>query len=86
MKRNIARKYEHTYEKSANRPVQFLGFVKTVHLPQIQDTPHLSQHCLLLLTQKINRGDMIKLLSEIKITESEKTTTGRKRASADPDY
>ena len=60
------------YEKSANRPVQFLRFIKTVHLPQIQDTPRLSQHCLLSLTQKINTGDMIKLLSEIKITESGK--------------
>ncbi|XP_022311745.1 uncharacterized protein LOC111116982 isoform X2 [Crassostrea virginica] len=74
MKRNIARiqKYEHRYEKSANRPVQFLRFIKTVHLPQIQDTPHLSQHCLLSLTQKINTGDMIELLSEIKITGSGK--------------
>nr|XP_022312702.1 uncharacterized protein LOC111117756 [Crassostrea virginica]XP_022312703.1 uncharacterized protein LOC111117756 [Crassostrea virginica]XP_022312704.1 uncharacterized protein LOC111117756 [Crassostrea virginica] len=74
MKRNIVmiQKYEHRYEKSANRPVQFLRFIKTVHLPQIQDTPLLSQHCLLSLTQKINTGDMIKLLSEIKITGSGK--------------
>ena len=74
MKRNIVmiQKYEHRYEKSANRPVQFLRFIKTVHLPQIQDTPHLSQHLLLSLTQKINTGDMIKLLSEIKITWSGK--------------
>ena len=74
MKRNIVRiqKCEHRYEKSANRPVQFLRFNKTVHLPQIQGTPHLSQHCLLSLTQKINTGDMVKLLSEIKITESGK--------------
>ena len=72
MKRNIARiqKYEHRYEKSANRPVQFLGFIKTVHIPHIQDTPLVSQHCLLSLTQKINMGDMNKLLSEIKITET----------------
>ena len=62
MKRNNARiqKYEHRYEKSANRPVQFLRYIKTVCLPQTQDTPHLSQHCLLSLTQKINMGDMIK--------------------------
>ena len=74
MKTNNARilKYEHRYEKSANRPVQFLRFIKTVHLPQIQDTPQLSQHCLLSLSQKINTGDMVKLLSEIKITQSEK--------------
>ena len=74
MKRIKARiqKYEHRYEKSANRPVQFLRFIKTVHLPQIQDTPRLSHHCLLSLTKKINTGDMIKLLSEIKITESGK--------------
>ncbi|XP_078330897.1 uncharacterized protein LOC144624798 [Crassostrea virginica] len=74
LKRNIAKnlKYEHRYEKSVNKPVQFLRFIKTVHLPQIQDTPRLSQHCLLSLTQKINMGDMLKLLSEIKITESGK--------------
>ena len=86
MKRHIARiqKYEHRYEKSANRPVQFLRFIKTVHIPQIQDTSQLSQHCLHSLTQKINTGDMNKLLSEIKIIVR-KTTTGRKRASADPD-
>ena len=43
MKRNIARiqKYERRYKQFANRPVQFLRFIKTVHLPQIQYTPHL---------------------------------------------
>ena len=48
------------------------GLLKQFHLPQIQDTPHLSQHCLLSLTQKINTVDMIELLSEIKITGSGK--------------
>ena len=74
MKKHIARiqMYEHIYDKFANRPVQFLKFIKTVHLPQIQDTPQLSHHCLLSLSQKINTGDMVKLLSEIKITQSEK--------------
>ena len=74
MKRNIAsiQKYEHRNEQSANRPVQFLKFIKTVHLPKIEDTPRLSQQCLLSLTQKINTGDIIKLLSEIKISESGK--------------
>ena len=56
LKRHIAKiqKYEHTYDYSAYRPIEFLRFIKTVCLPQIQDTPYLSQNCHLLLTQKIN--------------------------------
>ena len=36
--------YEVNYEQSANRPVQFLRFIKAVRLPKIQDTLHLPLH------------------------------------------
>ena len=74
MKRNIARiqKYEHKYEKSANRPVKFLRFIKTLSFSRILTAPRLSERCLLTLTQKIDMDYLIKLLSEIKITESGK--------------
>ena len=57
---------------TANRPVQFLRFVKKVHLPQTQDTPRVSQHCEISLTQEINLGDLINLLSKIQIAERSK--------------
>lgn len=56
-------KYEREFEQSASRPVKFLQFVKTACLPQISDTPHLTQHYLLNLTQEINTKDFIKLLT-----------------------
>ena len=69
--RYIARihKYEHYYGNSANKSVQFLRFIKTVRLPQIHDTPRLTQHYLLILNQEINMDGLTKLLSGIKITE-----------------
>ena len=39
--------YEVNHEQSANGPVQFLRFIKTVRLPKIQDTLHLPLHCVL---------------------------------------
>ena len=71
LKRNNDRiqKYGHRYEKSANRPVQFLQFIKKARLPQVQDT---FQDYLFSLTQKIDMDDLIKLMSEIEIIESGK--------------
>ena len=45
--------YEVNHEQSANRPVQFLRFIKTVRLPKIQDTLHLPLHCALPKKQDI---------------------------------
>ncbi|XP_078327696.1 uncharacterized protein LOC144623217 [Crassostrea virginica] len=74
MKRNIARiqRYEDRFEKIAYRPVQFLLFIKKVRLPQMQDTPHLSHSFLFTLIQEINIDELVKLLSDIDITESGK--------------
>ena len=55
-------KYERRFEQSASRPVKFLRFVKMACLPQISDTPHLTQYYLLNLTQKKNTNDLFKLL------------------------
>nr|XP_022298609.1 uncharacterized protein LOC111107623 [Crassostrea virginica] len=63
----MIRDFERLYEQSAYKPVQFLH-IKKSSLPQIQDTPDLTQHCLLLLTQGINIKDLGKVLSKIKIT------------------
>lgn len=61
-------KYENRYEESACRPVQFLRFIiKAAHLPQIQDTPHLTHHYSLSLTPEINIKGLIELLSEVQI-------------------
>lgn len=64
---SMIRDFERLYEQSAYKPVQFLH-IKKSSLPQIQDTPDLTQHCLLLLTKGINIKDLGKVLSEIKIT------------------
>ena len=64
--------YEENHEQSANRPVQFLRFIKNVRLPKIQDTLHLPRHCKLSITQEINIKGLIELLSEIQIKEKGK--------------
>ena len=64
--------YENSHEQTSNRPVKFLRLVKKVQLPQISDTPSVSQHCELSLTQEINIGDLIKLISKIQIVERRK--------------
>lgn len=64
--------YENSHEQTSNRPVKFLRLVKKVQLPQISDKPSVSQHCELSLTQEINSGDLIKLMSKIQIVERRK--------------
>ena len=56
-------KYERGFEQSASRPVKFLRFVKMACLPQISDTPHLTQRYLFYLKREINTKDLIKLLT-----------------------
>ena len=60
------------YKHFASTPVKFLRFVKKAHLPRLQETPHLSTQCLLILTQKFNTQILIQLLSEIQIIEGKK--------------
>ena len=55
--------YEQSCELSANKPAQFLRFIKKVHLPQTLDTPGLSQHCPHLMLREINMEGLIKLLN-----------------------
>ena len=78
---NIARiqRYEERLEQFAYRPVQFLRFIKTVRLPQILDTPRLTQHYLLTLTQKINIKDLVKYFSAIQITKEGKRTLKKRK-------
>ena len=74
LKRHIVRiqKYEELYEPSAYRQVQFLQFIKKVHLPQIQDSPPLTKHYQISLTPEINMEGLIQLLSKSQITSSGK--------------
>jgi hypothetical protein len=57
--------YEDRYEQSANQVVQFLVFIKTSHVPQIKDSPNLSQHLLLSLVEEFNMVDVNQLLRRI---------------------
>lgn len=66
------KKYETKYEHYSNSPVQFLRFVSTVHIPRTQDTPILSLRCLLTISQEVSMENLIKVLSEIKITRMKK--------------
>ena len=61
--------YENRYEEDVHKPVHVLLFVKTIHFPQIRDTPHLSRHQFVSPTSEINLFDLTKLLSGIQITE-----------------
>ena len=56
-------KYEQLCEISANKPAQFLRFIKKVHLPQTLETPRISLHCLRSLPREINMDGLIKLLN-----------------------
>ena len=47
----------------------FLRVVKHGYLSEIQNIPHLTQHCQISLTRRIEMEGLIKLLSEIQITE-----------------
>ena len=73
------RRYEELYEQSANRPVRFLRFLKKVCTPSMQDTPYLTQHCLLSMTQEINLEDLIKFLSKIQIAKRGKQRRTRNK-------
>lgn len=59
--------YEHKYEHYANRPVQFLRFIKRSLLTPIQNALRLKQQGFFSLTQKINMKDLKNVLSEIQL-------------------
>ena len=69
--------YEHKYEQSANRSVQFLRFIKNVRNPKREDTLHLTQHSQFTVTQEINMREFIKLLSNAQTTEGRKRTLNK---------
>ncbi|XP_062588939.1 probable RING finger protein 207 homolog [Saccostrea cucullata] len=61
--------YEQRSEESANRPIQFLSFQKKPFISRKSNTSNLLKHTLLSLSKKFNREDVIKLLTEIQVTE-----------------
>lgn len=74
MEKNIIaiEQYEHRYEQSSNRPVQFLRFIKTCTDLQKNQAPILPKLCLKLPAETINTHDVIKILSEIEIRKKGK--------------
>lgn len=73
-------KYELRFEQSVYRPVKFLRFVKMARLPQISDTPNLTQHYLLNLTLEKNTNDLFKPLTKIQIRKR-----GKRKIQAEND-
>ncbi|XP_062598460.1 uncharacterized protein LOC134259877 [Saccostrea cucullata] len=65
-------KHEQKFEQIANAPVRFLSFIEKNRLPLIRDTLYLTQHCWPSLNEKIKMKDLIKLLSELQITDTDK--------------
>ncbi|XP_061171136.1 uncharacterized protein LOC133180685 [Saccostrea echinata] len=64
--------YEHRYEHSANRPVEFFLFLKKMCFHRKADTNNLPKHALLPLCEKINTDDVITLLGRIQLIETRK--------------
>nr|XP_022295097.1 uncharacterized protein LOC111105224 [Crassostrea virginica] len=64
--------YESRYEMFANRPVQFLRLIKMTSIPQVQNTPKLSQHTVSVLTLGISLRDVMQLFCEIKVIKKGK--------------
>lgn len=73
--------YEYISEKSLQRPVNFLRFIKENHVPQIEDTPYLTRHGQSSLSQDINMEFLINFLTEIKISEKGKLKAPTNRKS-----
>ena len=73
------RNYEDKYEQNASRSVQFLRFLKTAPFPQIQDTPYLSHHKIVLLHPEINMRNLIQLLVKDEIHQR-----GKRQERNDP--
>ena len=79
-KRNtMLNRYEEKLERTANRPVQFLKFVKKVSLCKFQNTPSLPQSYLFSLSQDIKTEDIVKLLREIRIEDRGKRQVKKER-------
>ncbi|XP_062603052.1 uncharacterized protein LOC134264785 [Saccostrea cucullata] len=78
LKRHIYRteNYEYKFEQSVYKPIKFLLFLKKTTVPKPKQNPFLTHHFILSLTEKINRKDVITLLSEIQLTETEKRQVG----------
>lgn len=62
--------YEHKYEQSAAKPVEFLLSTKTKGFPQIKDSLNLKHHTkLFLISETLDYDDFMESLSKIQITE-----------------
>lgn len=70
--------YEERSEGFHRRPVRFLKFIKAIPLSQIQDTPCLT-HTIFSLSPKINMDDLIRLLSDVTVTERRKRYAKKER-------
>lgn len=66
--------YEQKYDQLANRPVHFILFIKNTILPKIQDAPYFAPRDKFLTSVSFNKYNVIKLLTDIKITERNLTT------------
>ena len=60
--------YEHRFEKTANRPVKFLRFIKNMQLISTQDTLPIKRNAMPSLIQEINIENVIDILTGFKIT------------------
>lgn len=68
MVRHLAslQRYVQRYEQAGIKPLKFLLFIKKVHVSLIHITLHTSQ---LSMTESLNKGNVIKNLTGVQITE-----------------
>ena len=72
-------KYENRHDQSANKPIQFLRFVKSVRLPNTPDTLRLTKQYLPSVAQKIDTENLSEILCCMKITQGEKRQAKKER-------
>ncbi|XP_062573629.1 uncharacterized protein LOC134235512 [Saccostrea cucullata] len=68
----IIAKNEKRFEQSANTPVKFLLLRKKTCVQEIYGTSSVTQRFLLFATDEINRKEIFSLLTEVKITDTDK--------------
>lgn len=69
--------YEHNFDHSAVRPVQFLKMKS--HFPKVHDIPHLIHHCQLSMTKSFNKKDVGESMRVIEIADR-----GKRRVKIEP--
>lgn len=68
---NIQR-YEHTYEQSSVRPVQFLLFLRVKLSKRTSHSPYFGKYQHVSITESLNKMDVLELLSGIQMKEGRK--------------